>query len=681
MQSTEKLSDVLFDKYVRLCKTTQTKGELVRLTEVEDKSRLNKSIASAPTSDWYRSLYYYHEDSKRYFDEHEHSLAGYAGSAFSDRLLFDLDSESDLELAKKDTIKLLERLSFDIPDIANHVNLYFSGAKGFHVELLLKNVLSPEELKEICANIAEDLPTFDSKVYNTTRLIRLPNTKHNKSGLYKIELEPADLTELTIDQIRERAKSPVTTNFNTTPVDNEDFLKKYKEVKKAKSVIVDINATIEGIRGLDDIDFHKCPKHIPRCVFALSHGIMVSGQGERSAIFLRLAAFYRNQGMNKDVTYNVLKGISRLNAGLYPEKEPFAKSEIWNNVVSVAFNEAGANKVNPGGWGTDPSNDLLKKYCDAIKSDCKCVLHAKATESKTTIHIDDVSSSFQSFAENLDKNTVKTGIDLIDKNMKIVVGTTTLLVGACGSGKTSIALTIMENANALDQHTMFFSLDMHKTLVYLKLAQKVTSYTQDQVLNFFKMKDRTKIEEIRKAISLKFNKTLFDFSNTLTMEEMRDKVFEAERQTGNKIKLVVVDYASRVTGQFSDSYANARYNALKSTEVADRTDAAWIYLSQISRNAGDGSTPLRTKRAAKESGDWEESASNVLTVWRPFMGIENKDDILRMFLAKNRMGNEIERPLIWNGSKGSVTDMTEYEYEEYRAGRETEEKEMIKSRF
>lgn len=661
-------------KYVRLCQTLNTKGELVQFSDNKD---IEKRTERSPSSDWYMSLFRYGEEAFKYFEEHG-SIGGFSGEASLNELVFDLDSK-DPEIARQDAIELLKLLKNQNVDVRKNTKIYFSGNKGFHVHVALNKFLKNSEIQNICANICENINTFDPKVYNTTRLFRIPNTLHQKSGLYKIPLTPDELYKLSITQIQELAKDKRELVQEFLPVSDESFLEKFNNEVKHKPVVVHINDNGDGIRGLDNIDFSTCPKHTPRCVFALSRGVMQSGKGHRSEIFLRLAAYYANNGLDKDNVYNLLKSVSRQNHVLYPEYEQFPKEEIWNTIIQSTFN-SDTWKTKPGTSGIDPNNEVIKHYCDAVGryTDTPCCLHHKHNKPDTIMTISGIEDSFNSFATNFDKNIVKTGIRLIDDYMKIAVGTTTLIAGACGSGKTSLCLNIMENANAENQHTMFFSLDMHKNLVYLKLAQKVTSYSQDQILNFYKVKDSAKIEEIKKLINKKYGKTFFDFSSTLSIEDMRDKVLAAEERNKCKIRLVVVDYASRVSGQYSDVYANARYNALKSTEVASDTNAAWIWLNQVSRNSGDGSTPLRSKRVAKDSGDWEESATNVITCWRPFMGQEDSDDIMRLYLAKNRMGKEVERPLYWDGAKGKVWDMSEQEYINYKEERESLEKDKQK---
>lgn len=670
------------ERYYRLNETVSGHN-IVTETTLRDLTALGKILSKSPDKDWYTSLYYFSDDLKTHYEKNGGSVAGYDGPAHSNKLFFDLDNK-DLDKARKDTLELVHRLQKDGIDLAETCRIYFSGNKGFHVEVPLEKELTPEQLKTICVNIAGDLESFDPVIYNSTRLIRLVNTKHQISGLYKIELDSLDLT-LTPDQIRAKAKNR-SELFAAKPMKDVVFLDKYSktEVKKrAASVAVNVSDD-NGIRGLSDIDYSKCPKTKPRCIFALEQGVMRSGIGERNAIFLRLAAYYRNQGYTKDVAYNVLKGIARENARLYPEHLAFTKDEIWNTVINSAYSDAGKFKVIAGAVGTDPENETLKQYCNAVglHTNKPCCMHGHLSDDKTTVQIEEVFGSFNTFAENFEKNVVRTGIDFMDEHMKITTGTTSLLVGAAGSGKTTLSLNMMEKANAFDQQTMFFSMDMHKNLVYLKLAQKLTNYTQKQIFEFHKNKNVQKIQEIKAIISKHYDKTFFDFSGTLTLEQMRDKIFDVEQKTGKKIKLVCVDYASRISSPHADAYASARHNALKSKEIADVTDAAWIILSQISRNVGDGCTPIRTKRAAKESGDWEESATNVITLWRPFMGHPDWDDVMRIFLAKNRMGKELETVLQWNGAKGIIADMDPWSLEQYNTERgDKAEREYLKQKF
>lgn len=658
------------EKYVRISETLNDKGLIVKQSEIDSNEGLKKLISKAPKTDWYRSLYCYSEEAVDYFHKNGESIAGYNGKVFTDKLTFDLDCESNLDKAKQDAKELLYRLQNAGINLDESVRIYFSGNKGFHIEVPVDSELNPDELKSICTNIANGLATFDPVVYNTNRIFRLPNTKHNKSGLFKIELGPSDIVELTIDQIKTQAKEPNFINFTPTPI-KSNILNKFKTplvIKPIKQIIVDADES--GIRGMDQVDFTSCPKTKPRCIHALESGIMMPGVGQRNRIFLRMAAYYRNMGYTKDVAYNILKAVARGNAMLYPEAEPYKKDEIWRTVIEGTYNSKSFVQM-PGSFGTDPENEVLLHYCEVAGkyTNRPCPLHNKVHQANTTMQIGEVHENFSKFAEEVDKNTVLTGIHFIDKNMKITTGTTSLLVGCTGSGKTTLALNILENSNKIDQTSIFFSMDMHKNLIYQKLAQKCTNYNRDQILEIYARKDKQKIEFIRNAIAERYGKTYFDFSKTLTMEQMRDKILEIEQKSGKKMKFVLIDYAGRIAGPYADTYANANYNALKSIEVAEVTDTAQIIISQISRSTGSEVTPLRTKRAAKESGTWEESASNVITMWRPFYGAQEHDDIVRLYLAKNRMGPEPEEALFFDGERGVIRDMTHQELASYNAER------------
>jgi KaiC/GvpD/RAD55 family RecA-like ATPase len=679
--------------FVRISENVNNTGDLISVEEYNDEKTLNSILKKSPKGDWYTSLFTFGPEAQDYFNKHK-SIKGYEGTAYSRNLVFDLDSKDDLNLAKDEARALLNTLKELGVDVKKNVRLYFSGNKGFHIIVGTNQSYSHEELKVICCSIAKNLTTFDTAIYNRTRLFRIANTRHLASGLFKIELDPASLKSLTIEAIKELAKAPVNLNrtVESCTVDfKEKFIKEKPTLSVVKSVIVDDVEEIDGIRGLSGIDFHKCPKDRPKCIHALMQGVMVPNRGHRNHVFLHLGNYLRNQGYNKEAVTGHLNGIAKANSELYPEADAFSKEEIKSSIISRVFSN---DRHNISGWGVNKDDEIFRNYCKSLPFDRACPLHDEVKKDNKLVKIDDVFNDFSNFAENFTDNIVPTGIKFIDEYMKICVGTTTLLAGACGSGKTSLALNIMENVNNAGMHTVFFSLDMHKNLIYLKLAQKLTTYKQDEILDIFKKKDHSKIAEIKQTIKDHYCNTYFDFTGTLSMDDMKDRVIAIEQRDGVKIKLVVIDYAGRITSNFNDSFANAKHNALRSKDVAMDTDAAWLILNQVGRNTGDGSNPLRTKRVAKDSGDWEDSATNIITIWRPFLGQEGQnldlklentveqislvDDVVRLYLAKNRMGSEIEEVLHWNGAKGSIVDMSDEEKHFYKQEREYLEKEVYK---
>ena len=146
------------------------------------------------------------------------SVAGYEGKVRSSFLPIDLDHVEvtpALEAAKRLSSFLLERWALD----PNALQVYFSGFKGIHLLLdtrLFGRIAPSKNLpmifdsirRHLAQELAEPLcETVDLAIKDRVRLLRLPNTIHEKSKLYKIILSPTEIENLNPGQIRELARS------------------------------------------------------------------------------------------------------------------------------------------------------------------------------------------------------------------------------------------------------------------------------------------------------------------------------------------------------------------------------------------------------------------------------------------------------------------------------------------
>ena len=147
-----------------------------------------------------------HGEEGIYTSVFQYNSKEFAGAAFMSSLYFDLDS-SDLEQSLSDCRKLYSYLVKHIPDEA--IRVYFSGGKGFHVECeaIALNTGTSEDLSNIYSFIAHtlaeelDLQSIDFKVYDIRRMWRLPNTRHQKSGLFKVPCKELIRNGGTIEDI------------------------------------------------------------------------------------------------------------------------------------------------------------------------------------------------------------------------------------------------------------------------------------------------------------------------------------------------------------------------------------------------------------------------------------------------------------------------------------------------
>ena len=129
-------------------------------------------------------------------------------------LYFDLDSDDDVEIALEDARKLSAYFSIGL-DMEDDVKYWFSGNRGFHITIDYGffGAEPSTYLVKIWRGIAEhitkrlELKTFDRSVYSKRRMWRLENTKHGKSGLWKIRLYPTELN-MNVAEIKKLAAGP-----------------------------------------------------------------------------------------------------------------------------------------------------------------------------------------------------------------------------------------------------------------------------------------------------------------------------------------------------------------------------------------------------------------------------------------------------------------------------------------
>jgi hypothetical protein len=161
--------------------------------------------------DVYCTYMRFKEDIAVYVTQHR-TTSGYDGDMYSDFFVLDID-DKDLKKAKDRAIALISRLRKDFGVAVEEVRFYFSGSKGFHIEI-------PSEmfgyepgrgLADVFKRIAGVLMgglVFDTSIYQFNRQWRVPNTKNSKGDRYKVPLTPNEVIDLSIDEIRTLAEKP-----------------------------------------------------------------------------------------------------------------------------------------------------------------------------------------------------------------------------------------------------------------------------------------------------------------------------------------------------------------------------------------------------------------------------------------------------------------------------------------
>jgi hypothetical protein len=142
------------------------------------------------------------------------SPRGYAGPAACPWLWFDIDRPNNLDEARRDAITLARFLMRRYPKLEAGIGCWFTGLKGFHlcIECLPGNrpdPLVPATAKRLALALANAAGVrIDPSIYDHQHILRLPNSRHARSGLYKIPLMTLAELELPTERILELARQP-----------------------------------------------------------------------------------------------------------------------------------------------------------------------------------------------------------------------------------------------------------------------------------------------------------------------------------------------------------------------------------------------------------------------------------------------------------------------------------------
>lgn len=625
--------------YVRLTKGLKTKGRLIDPSKVYDK-------VTDYEQDWYVSTYYYNDEQKELFEEEivnpktgKPDVRGCKGirDVVTDQIWLDFDSE-DLEASKQDTIKAISRLVDDYGIDESSIQVYYSGSKGFNVVITIDKYLKPEQVRRIALEkIGQgDLRTLDETLYDHTQVLRLPGTKHQKSGLYKIPLSIDDLIVLDIDSIKEKAVNPDSIEpFEwTTATPNDEFFELEETKKEAKTTTFDVDLT-------------RKPKHWKNCKWSLLQGNFEVG--ERHGAMMIIAATCKGLGYDQDTTKAMClaadaKHVAR--TGDHPIED------LDDNILPSIFVDEGWE----GGQYTCQKDGWLKDYCQAL-ADKGC----KEVQEDLNFKTQDMGEYFKKYATGFEQNLVKTGIKEIDRNVKFMASTHNGILGNPGSGKTTFALDWLHNASKNGIRCLFLSLDMGVPMIYAKLIQRLKGCDFDTALKLYQSESE-EMMEIDERINEEFKNVDFNFTSGMTTDQIK-KLIQANNKNEPEapIKLLIIDYLECIAGPYSDPIANSSIIANQLKDIANEFQLCSILLLQTQKHStADVSDPLLSIKNVKGASTIEQSCTVIMTLWRDGYNPETveNDKYISFAVVKNRLGPLWKDDFGWDGRSGKIGPLT-----------------------
>jgi hypothetical protein len=622
-------------KYVRLCKSVQDKGILVPEDKVMD--------LVDTTHDWYQSAFYYNQEQYDIFKK-TGSIRNIE-DVTTTKLYFDLDDKTDPARALLDARTIVKKLH-----TVGDPEIYFSGQKGLHIIVETNKEMTPEQVSFAAQKLAGKLPTMDLVVYNASRILRVPGTKHQKTGLYKFPLTKKELLTLSIDEIKAKAKSLDNAigeyESGVIELTPEDVT----PPKKAPKVTT--GATKE-------LDLSDKPPHWKNYKWALAQGHFESG--ERHQALMVVAATCRGLGYDKETTYYICKSALKKQAER-TGSDDFPKEELWNNIIEQSVFSENWN----GGQFSPKTNPWLAAYCErmGIKID--------TSEEEPFVDFGKMTDKFLDYANNFEQNIIKTGIKELDDNVMYSTSTLNGLLGNPGAGKTSLAMEFLRNSSINGVTSVFFSMDMGLPVVYAKLIQKAAGVNFKQALDMVKYNPK-KTMELIEQIKEEYKNVGFNFKSGLSVKDMESFIKYHEDQTGKKVRLVVADYLECISSKFSDPGASCGLIANELKDLANDQELCVQLLLQTQKHSTpDISDPLLSLKNVKGNSLIEQACTTITTLWREGYNPDfvNDDKYISFAVVKNRFGSLWRGDCAWSGKTGSIRSMTEEEWGEFAAFKE-----------
>ncbi len=605
--------------------------------------------------DYYVSLFQYEERHKKLIEEKK-SFKGIDDTT-TDRLFFDIDSDN-LEIAQNQTQELMHRLQNDGFDVESF-QLFFTGKKGFSLEIPITERITPEHFKTITKMLAKDFPCLDTKITDPVRIVRVKNTKHNTSGLFKIQLDIDEILDLTIDEIKELAKQPRYLEINNTKSNLPNSYKKLSQNDSIKQKTHQLDSVL--------IDWTNKPKDWRNCKWSLLQGNFKGG--ERHQALTIIAATARGLGYDRETAYYLCKSAIKKQARTHKQDE-FSTDEVWENILESIYATDWK-----GGQYSCKTDLWLQNYCAGL-GEHQCVNDKNLNP---TIQIEQAYSLFKDYAENIDRLTIKTGIRPLDKNLRMTIGMLVGLVAPAGVGKTSISLQVLNTMSKNDELCVFFSFDMFHSLVFQKLVQKHFQIDADKIFDNFKNNPEMGTKVIT-TLEKEYRNVEFCFDAGQTPEQIAQTIKAVEEKRGKKVRFIVVDYNELVLSDKSDPTAHSAYVIQKLREIANTQNLCVLILLQPNKMSGNPAEEINSYHAAKGSSAISQAVSIMLGINRP--GYDPKhpetDKYITVNCLKNRMGKLFSVDLHWNGLTGTVRELTmeeEVQLDELRK-RKKEEKDQ-----
>jgi hypothetical protein len=255
------------------------------------------------TREGYLSHFVFGPEMQDHYTKNRNSVAGFAGPCWCRYLVLDID-RADLEESLVGVRRLVAFVHQRYPESEDDVPIYFSGGKGFHVLLELAHNPPPavgfhRTARTFAKGIAAAAGVaIDDSIYDVNHIVRLPNTRHPKTGMYKRRIDTDALFRLDLVGILEHAQHPAGDGIPTVRTVPARLAEDWNAAEREATRATEARAVVR--RDAAATPDKRAPKYF---LDFLRFGADV---GERHKTLFRCACWLTEQGSPPSLTHALL---------------------------------------------------------------------------------------------------------------------------------------------------------------------------------------------------------------------------------------------------------------------------------------------------------------------------------------------------------------------------------------
>ena len=251
-----------------------------------ESSKKEETLKKYDFTDTYSTVYSY--------DNKNQDLANIVAPLYIDLDINDL--EKDYDKLRKDVLLLIRKLKTVFHLQEDNIQIFFSGSKGYHIIIPYEvfGIEPSKDLNDRYKLIVTELKSYtitksiDTRIYDSKRLFREPNTINTKTGLYKVYMTIDQVRDFSYNDLIDRARTPQATvepNKEYNPKADEALNAMVNELKERQKKTINHKVARQMLQNKELL---PCVKYI------LQNGAQKGGRNN-TAMALASALFQRNE--------------------------------------------------------------------------------------------------------------------------------------------------------------------------------------------------------------------------------------------------------------------------------------------------------------------------------------------------------------------------------------------------